>query len=177
MIKITFHEKTRNFSRDINFSWNFSRDTQYVIQSRFIYHVIRAFISRNTEPDVCIRGFSFIFEMDTKDMAASVSILYTNLISLMLGMKVRVELIARVSYSIHLVVIAGPKCAPKYTFGMMTALVVLNIVNEQIYQWEILWTLAMDYLIFSLCHNMFILKFVCFSIYIHPPFSTTVMRR
>ena len=44
---------------------------QYVIQSRFIYHVIWAFISRNTEPDVCIGGFNFIFEMDTEDMAAS----------------------------------------------------------------------------------------------------------
>ena len=71
---------------------------QYVIQSRFIYHVIRAFISRNTEPDVCIRGFNFIFEMDTKDMAASVSILYPNLISLMPDKKVRVELIVWVSY-------------------------------------------------------------------------------
>ena len=72
---------------------------QYVIQSRFIYHVIWAFISRNTEPDVCIRGFSFIFEMDTEDMAASVSILYTNLISLMPDKKVRVELIVWVSYN------------------------------------------------------------------------------
>ena len=94
---------------------------QYVIQSRFIYRVIRAFISRNTEADVCIRGFSFIFEMDTEDMAASVSILYTNLTSLMPGKKVRVELIVRVPYSIHLVVIVGPKCAQKYTFGVMTA--------------------------------------------------------
>ena len=66
---------------------------QYVIQSRFIYHVIRAFISRNTEPDVCIRGFSFIFEMDTEDMAASVSIHYTNLISPMPDKTVPVELI------------------------------------------------------------------------------------
>ena len=72
---------------------------QYVIQSRFIYHVIRAFIPRNTEPDVCIRGFNFIFEMDTKDMAASVSILYPNLISLMPDKKVHVELIVWVSYS------------------------------------------------------------------------------
>ena len=72
---------------------------QYVIQSRFIYHVIRAFMSRKTEPDVCIRGFNFIFEMDTKDMAASVSILYPNLISLMPDKKVRVKLIVWVSYS------------------------------------------------------------------------------
>ena len=72
---------------------------QYVIQSRFTYHVIRAFISRNTELDVSIRGVSFIFEMDTEDMAASVSILYTNLISLMPDKKVRVELIVWVSYN------------------------------------------------------------------------------
>ena len=73
---------------------------QCVIQSRFIYHVIRTFISR-TEPDVCIRGFSFIFEMDTEDMAASVSILHTNLISLMPDEKVCVELIVRVPYNIY----------------------------------------------------------------------------
>ena len=72
---------------------------QYVIQSRFTYHMIRAFISRNTELDVSIRGVSFIFEMDTEDMAASVSILYTNLISLMPDKKVRVELIVWVSYN------------------------------------------------------------------------------
>ena len=72
---------------------------QYVIQSRFTYHVIRAFISRNTELDVSIRGVSFIFEMDTEDMAASVSILYTNLISLMPDKKVRVELIVWVSHN------------------------------------------------------------------------------
>ena len=47
---------------------------QYVIESRFIYHVIRSFASHKTEPDVC----SFIFEMDTEDMAASVSIPCTN---------------------------------------------------------------------------------------------------
>ena len=135
---------------------------QYVIQSRFIYYVTRAFISRNTEPDVCIRGFSFIFQMDTEDMAAPVSILYTNLISLMPGKKVRVELIVQVSYSIHLVVIAGPKCTQKYLFGVMTASV-LVIVNEQIYQCKIVRTLAMDYLISRLCHDMFIPKFVYFS--------------
>ena len=72
---------------------------QYVIQSRFTYHVIRAFISRNTELDVSIRGVSFIFEMDTENMAASVSILYTNLISIMPDKKVRVELIVWVSYN------------------------------------------------------------------------------
>ena len=60
---------------------------QYVIQSRFIYHVIRPFLSRNTKPDVCIRGFSFIFELDTEYMAASVSILYTNLMNLMPDIK------------------------------------------------------------------------------------------
>ena len=72
-------------------------------------YVIRTFISRNTEPDVCIRGFSVIFEMDTEDMAASVSILHTNLISLMLDKKVCVELTVRVPYNIYLVVTAGPR--------------------------------------------------------------------
>ena len=71
--------------------------------------MIRTFKSRNTEPDVCIRGFSVIFEMDTEDMAASVSILHTNLISLMPDEKVRVELIVRVPYNIYLVVTAGPR--------------------------------------------------------------------
>ena len=71
--------------------------------------MIRTFISRNTEPDVCIRDFSVIFEMDTEDMAASVSILHTNLISLMPDEKVRVELIVRVPYNIYLVVTAGPR--------------------------------------------------------------------
>ena len=82
---------------------------QYVIQSRFTYHVIRAFISRNTEPDVCIRGFSFIFEMDTEDLAASLSILNTDLKSLMPDEKVCVELIVRVPYYIYMVVTAGPR--------------------------------------------------------------------
>ena len=101
--------KNVKISRDINLSWKYSRDIQYVIQSRFIYHVIRTFISRNTEPDVCIRGFSVIFEMDTEDMAVSVSILHTNLISLMPDEKVCVELIVRVPYNIYLVVTAGPR--------------------------------------------------------------------
>ena len=56
---------------------------QYVIQSQFVQHVIRALTSHKTEPDMCIYGSSFIFEMDTKDMAASVSIPWTNVISLM----------------------------------------------------------------------------------------------
>ena len=34
-----------------------------------------AFISRDIEPDMCFRGFSFIFELGTEYMAASVSIL------------------------------------------------------------------------------------------------------
>ena len=135
---------------------------QFVIQSRFISHVTRAYISCNTEPDVRIRGFSFIFQMDTEDMAAHVSILYMNLISLMPGKEVRVELIDRVSYSIHLVVIARPKYTQKYLFRVITALV-LVIVNEQIYQCKIARTLAMDYLISRLCHNMFIPKYVYFS--------------
>ena len=66
---------------------------QYVIQSGFIYHVIRAFVSRNSEPDVCIRDFSFIFDMDAENMAASISILHTNLILLMPDKMVSVELI------------------------------------------------------------------------------------
>ena len=82
---------------------------QYVIQSRFIYHVIRAFVSHNTEPDVCIRCFSFIFEMDAENMAASVSILHTNLILLMPDKIVPVELIMLVPYNIHMVVIARPR--------------------------------------------------------------------
>ena len=98
-----FSRENVKISRDINFSWKYSRDIQYVIQSRFIYHVIRTFISRNTEPDVCIRGFSFIFEMDTENMAASVSILHTNY------EKVCVELIVRVPYNIYWVVTAGPR--------------------------------------------------------------------
>ena len=94
-----FSRENVKISRDINFSWNFSRDIQYVMQSQFTYHVIRAFISRNTELDMSIRGVSFISEMDTEDMAASVSILYTNLISLMPDKKVPVELIVWVSYN------------------------------------------------------------------------------
>ena len=82
---------------------------QYIIQSRLTYHVIRAFISRNTELDVSIRGVSFIFEMDTEDMAPSVSIFHTNLIPLMPDEKVRVELIVPVQYNIYLVVAAGPR--------------------------------------------------------------------
>ena len=82
---------------------------QYVIQSRFIYLMIRAFITLNTEPDVCIRGFSFIFEMDTEDMAVSVSILHMNLISIMPDEKVCVELIVRVPYTIYMVVTAGSR--------------------------------------------------------------------
>ena len=70
---------------------------QYVIQSRFIYPVIRTFISRNTEPGVCIRGFCSIFEMDAENMAASVSILHTNLILLMPGKIVPV--VGAVQYS------------------------------------------------------------------------------
>ena len=49
---------------------------QYVIQSLFIHHVIRAFISRNTEPDVCIRSFSYIFEVDFEDVSVCKYSLY-----------------------------------------------------------------------------------------------------
>ena len=63
-------------SRDINLSWNFSRDNAICNKTRVIYHVILAFISHDIEPDVCIRGFSFIFEVDFEEMAAFVSILF-----------------------------------------------------------------------------------------------------
>ena len=52
-------------------------------KTRVIYHVILAFISHDIEPDVCIRGFSFIFEVDSEEMTAFVSILRTDLTSLM----------------------------------------------------------------------------------------------
>ena len=71
--------------------------------------MIRAFVSRNTEPDACISGFSFIFEMDAENMAASVSILHTNLILLMSDKIVPVELIMLVPYNIHMVIIARPR--------------------------------------------------------------------
>ena len=45
--------------------------------------MILAFISHDIEPDVCIRGFSFIFEVDSEEMTAFVSILRTDLTSLM----------------------------------------------------------------------------------------------
>ena len=71
-----------------------------------INHVIRAFISRDIEPYVCIRGFSFILEMDADNTAASVSILRTNLISLMPDKIMFLELIVWVPGNIHMVVIA-----------------------------------------------------------------------
>ena len=70
-------------SRDINFSLNFSRDNGICDKTRIIYHVILAFISHDIEPDVCIRDFSFIFEVDFEEMAAFVSILRTDLTLLM----------------------------------------------------------------------------------------------
>ena len=39
-------------------------------------------MSHDIEPDVCIRSFSFIFEVDFEEMAAFVSILRTDLTSL-----------------------------------------------------------------------------------------------
>ena len=44
--------------------------------------MILAFIFHDIEPDVYIRGFSFIFEVDFKEMAAFVSILRRDLTSL-----------------------------------------------------------------------------------------------
>ena len=69
-------------SRHINFSWNFSRDNAICNKTRVTYHVILAFIFHDIEPDVYIRGFSFIFEVDFKEMAAFVSILRRDLTSL-----------------------------------------------------------------------------------------------
>ena len=71
--------------------------------------MIQALISRDIEPGVCNRGFSFILEMEAEEMAAFVSILRTNLISLMAENNVWVELIVRVPENIHLVVITEPR--------------------------------------------------------------------
>ena len=68
-----------------------------------------ASIFRDIEPEVCIRGFSFIFELDAENMAAFVSILHTNLIFRMPDKTVAVELIVLVPYNIQMVVTAGPK--------------------------------------------------------------------
>ena len=59
------------------------------------------------EPEVCIRSFSLIFELDAENMAASVSILHTNLIFRMRDKIVPVELIVLVPYNIQMVVNAG----------------------------------------------------------------------
>ena len=82
--KSCFHEKTCKISRDTNLSWNFCRDNAICNTTRVIYHVIWACISRDIKPDACLRGCSFIFEVDSKEMAAFVSILCTNLTSQML---------------------------------------------------------------------------------------------
>ena len=78
-----FPRENTKISRDNNFSLNFSRDNAICDKTRVIYHVILAFISHAIEPDVCIQGFSFIFEVDFEEMAAFVSILRTDLILLM----------------------------------------------------------------------------------------------
>ena len=61
------------------------------------------------EPDVCIRRFSFIFEMDAESMIAPLSVLHTNLIPIMPAKIVPVELIVLVMYNIHTAAIAGPR--------------------------------------------------------------------
>ena len=66
----------------MNFSWNFYRDNALCNTARVIYHVIWAFISHDIKLYVCIRGFSFIFEVDSEEMAAFVNILHTDLTSL-----------------------------------------------------------------------------------------------
>ena len=82
--KSYFSRENVLISRDTNFSWNFSRDnaicnTTWVVN----YHVIQALISRDIDPDICIRSFSFIVEMHAEYKAASVSILPANLAFLM----------------------------------------------------------------------------------------------
>ena len=104
-------------SHDTNFSWNFSRDNSICYTTWVIDHVIQAFISRDIEPDVCIRGFSFILKMDAEDMVVFANILRTNLISLMPAKKVRAELSVRVPYNIHLVVIAEPRAINSQIYG------------------------------------------------------------
>ena len=78
-----FSRENTNISRDVNFSRNFSRDNAIFNKTRVINHVILAFISHDIEPDVCIRGFSFIFEVDFEEMSAFVSILRSDLTPLM----------------------------------------------------------------------------------------------
>ena len=81
--KSYFSRKNVLISRDTNLSWNFPRDNAMCSTTWVNYHVIQAFISRDIEPDICIRSFSFIFEMDAEYKAASVSILPANLAFLM----------------------------------------------------------------------------------------------
>ena len=81
--KSYFLRENVSISRDTSFSWNFSPDKVICNTTLVINHDTRAFICRNIEPDMCIRGFSFIFEMNAEGMAASVSILCVNLLFLM----------------------------------------------------------------------------------------------
>ena len=65
-------------------------------------------IYRDNEPDMCVRGFIFIFEMNAGNMTTSVSILRVNLTFLMPvypGGEVRVEPIVQVSNNSYRVVI------------------------------------------------------------------------
>ena len=91
-------------ARDTNFPWNVSRDRAICNTAQVISHVIRSFISRDIEPEVWIRGFSFILEI--AEIAAFANILRTNLKSVMADKKLRVELIVRVPDNIHLVIFA-----------------------------------------------------------------------
>ena len=72
--KSYFSRENEFIWRDTNFSRNVSRDNAIYYTTRVIHHVIRAFISRDIEPDMFIWGFSFIFEMDAEYKAVSVSI-------------------------------------------------------------------------------------------------------
>ena len=74
-----FSLENTKISRDINLSWNFSRDNAICNKTRVIYHVIRAFIYHGIKTDVCIWVFIFISEVDSEEMAAFVSIPRTKL--------------------------------------------------------------------------------------------------
>ena len=56
---------------------------RYLIKRGLLITWSGAFISHDIEPGVCIRGFSFIFEVDFEEMSAFVSILRSDLTLLM----------------------------------------------------------------------------------------------
>ena len=89
-------------SPDTNLSWNFSRANAVFNKTRDSGIHIPWYCTWC----VCIRGLSFILEMDVEEMTAFVSILRTNLKSLMPDKKVRVKLIVWVPDNIRLAVFA-----------------------------------------------------------------------